>query len=354
MVFTVWAFLSSFWAEDLPLTLKRLAVFGIFVIASVAVARSFSPREIILWTFFTTSLFLMIAIAAEMVFGNFQPFVPGYRFAGPTHPNTQGCDCALLVLSALAAADTEKRWRTLFRIGALVGFAFLMLTQSRTAIAAALPALAVYFAVVLPKPGKIAMAYGLSLSFCVCLFCNLAGVLPSVKSVVALGRVDDGSSVESFNGRTGVWNDVTYYIERRPLIGYGYGGFWTPSRISLISGEEGWPIRDSHSTYIEYLATLGAVGMFAYALVLFAGIWRAYALWRLSGNTASAFYAALLIFCALSGFLEGVVSDPSLLMFLSMAMLAQLAFVLRKGSVVSFVVNANTSNLAGTSAGWLI
>jgi len=329
--FVTWTLLSPIWAEDITLTLKRSVVFGILCIAVMAVARRLSLREIILWTVFSTTLFLVIGIFAEVLFGTFRPFASGYRFAGTLHPNFQGIDCGLLLLSGVAAADVEKHKRTIFLACAIVGLVFLILTESRTVIAAALLALAAYFAAVCSRATKIAMAYSLSIVFCLLLLFFEAGLLPDLKSAIMLGR--DDSTVDSFNGRTGIWEDVGYYIHRRPILGYGYGGFWTPTHIRVISGEEKWAISDSHSAYLEYLLTLGAVGLVAYTLLLFAGIRRAFRFQRLSQNSAFAFCGALLVFCSSDGFLESAVVNPSLLMFLSMAVLAQLAFVCRQETI---------------------
>jgi len=330
--FVAWALLSPVWAEDLPLTLRRLVVFGIFCIAAVAVARRLSLREIILWAFFSTALFLVIGVFTELVLGTFRPFATGYRFAGSLHPNGQGINCALLLLSGVAAADVEKHGRTFFRACALVGFVFLILTASRTSFAAALLALAVYLGAVCSRATKIAMAYSLSIAFCVLLLVLANASLPGLTSAVTLGR-NDSAVDSSFNGRAGVWEDVGYYVHRRPILGYGYGGFWTPTRISEISDEEKWAIPDSHSAYLDYLLSLGAVGLVAYTLLLFAGIRRAFRFQNLSHNSAFAFCGALLVFCALHGLLESAVIWPSLLMFLGMVVLAQLAFVCRPQAI---------------------
>jgi exopolysaccharide production protein ExoQ len=323
--FAAWALLSPVWAEDLPLTLRRLVVFGIFCIAAVAVARRLSLREIILWAFFSTTLFLVIGVLTELVLGTFRPFATGYRFGGTLHPNGQGINCALLLLSGVAAADVEKYRRTLFRACALVGFVFLILTASRTSFAAALLALAVYLGAVCSRATKIAMAYALSMAFCVLLLVLANASLPGLMSAVTLGRND--STVDfSFNGRAGVWEDVGYYVHQHPILGYGYGGFWTPTRIKLISDEEKWPVPDSHSAYLDYLLTLGAVGLLVYTLLLFAGIRRAFRFQNLSHNSAFAFCGALLVFCALDGLLESAVIWPSLLLFLGMVVLVRLAF----------------------------
>jgi len=325
--FTAWAFASPLWAEDMALTLRRLPIFGIFCIAAVAIARRLSIREIILWTFFSSALFLAIGVLAEVFLGMFRPFASGYRFAGTLHPNAQGINCALLILSGMAAADIEKHKRTIFRVCALLGLVFLVLTASRTAFAAAILSLAVYFALECSRRAKFVLAYALSIAFCVLLLVLGNALLPDLKSAAMLGR--DDSTVGSLNGRAGIWDDVGYYIDRRPILGYGYAGFWTPAHMSEISEKEKWGVPDGHSAYLDYLLTLGAVGLTAFALLLFAGIVRAFRFYSLSRNSVFAFFAAFLVFCALDGLLESAIVEPSLLMFLGIVVLTQLAFICR-------------------------
>lgn len=325
LFFAGWAVLSLVWAEDTTQTLRRLVTFAIVCLAVVAIARRFSLREIVLWTVFTTGLYLLIGVSAEIALGTFRPFASGYRFAGTLLPNTQGINCALLLLSGVAASDAEKHRRTLFRACALLGFVFLILTASRTASAATLLALAVYWSAVCSRATKIAMAYALSIALCVLLLVLANGFLPDLKSAVLLGR--DASTADSLSGRTGIWEDVGYYIHQRPILGYGYGGFWTPTHLSIISSEEKQGVPNSHSAYLDYFLTLGAVGMVAYAVLLIGGIRRAFRFHKLSQNSAFAFCGALLVFCALHGFLESAVVYPSHLMLLVVVLLTQLAFV---------------------------
>jgi O-antigen ligase len=333
--FVVWAFISSLWAADSLLTLKRLVAFGILCIAALATVRRLSLREIILWIFFTTAVFLFIGFLAELLFGTFKPLASGFRFAGSLHPNAQGINCGLLLLSGVAAAEVERRWRALFWTCAFLGLVFLVLTGSRTALAAAVLALVVHVAAASSRKSKIAMACSLSIASCFLLLFLGARSLPGLKSAIPLGR-DDPYSLETFNGRTMVWEDVNYYIRQRPLLGYGYDGFWTPTHISVISNEEKQGVSSCHSTYIEYLLSLGIVGLLSYTILLLAGIWRAFHRYRLSQSSVFAFCGALLVFCALAGLLDSVVADQSILMFLWMVVLAWLAFIDLSGKLVEF------------------
>ena len=324
LAFVAWSMLSMIWTEDFDLTFRRLVVFGIFCIAAAAIASRFSVRDIVLWTVFVTALFLFVSISAELLLGTFRPFTSGYRFAGTIDPNNQGVNCALLLLSGLAAARMEKHRRMLFRICALAGSVFLVLSASRTSFAAALVALAAYFAAVCSGKAKVAIALVLSVAFCFLLIAFGSATTPSLRSALLLGRDDSG--VDSFHGRSGIWDDVGYYIARRPILGYGYGSFWTPTHISEISKEEKWGVPNAHSAYLDNLLSLGAVGLLAYLLSLFGGIVLALQFHRRSHNPAFAFCCALLVFCALDGLLESAVVNPSLLMFLCCVVLASLAF----------------------------
>lgn len=321
--FAAWALVSPIWAEDKALSLTRAVVFGILCMAAVAVVRRFSFREIILWTLFTSGSYLVLGVFTEALFGTFQPFASGYRFAGTLHPNSQGINCALLLLSGVAAADVEKRRRSLFLGCAFVGFVFLVLSGSRTAFASALVTLGVYGVSVCSRRAKVAAVYALSIVFCALLLVLGNAFLPDLRSAVMLGRGD--SNVDSFNGRTGIWDEIAPYVERHPIVGYGFGGFWTPSHISEISAEEKWGIPNSHSAYLDYLLTLGAIGLMGYVILFLAGIRRAFRLHKLTRNSAFVFWAMLLVFCTMDGFLESAAANPSLPMFLSLVALVSLA-----------------------------
>lgn len=325
IVFAVWAFISPLWAEDFALSIRRVLAFVIIWIAAMAIVRYASLRDVVLWIFFSTVLFVFIGMVAEIVFGTFQPLTSGYRFAGTMHPNYQGMQCGLVLLSAVAAADLEKRWRVFFWASAFVGFVFMALSGSRTSLAAAMIALLVYLAAVTSKPKKIAAVFAGGVLACLLLLALGAGLLPNLKSAVLLGR-DDPGNVDSLSGRMTIWKDVGNYIGQRPILGYGYGGFWTPAHVSAISDKEDQAIPNSHSTYIEYLVTLGPVGLAAYLLLLFAGIRRGFRANKLSHNPGYAFCGAILVFCALNGFLEVVVTEGSPLMFPVIVVLAYLAF----------------------------
>ena len=324
--FTAWVFVSPSWAVDPPLTLRRLVTFGILCISSVAVARRLSLRQVVVWTFSCTAIVLFIGILAEVFAGTFRPFSAGYRFAGTLDPNSEGVQCGLLLLSAVAAADKERRWRGFFWASALFGFAFLILSGSRTALAATLLASGVYFAAVFSRRATIVLAFSLSTIGCFFLL-SLGGDFHQWFRSASLIRRNNPSDLDSFTGRSVIWENVYYYIRQHPLLGWGYGGFWTPAHSLEMSAQIKSGVANSHSTYVDCFLTLGAVGLFAYTALLFAGIWRALCLYRRLQNSVFAFCCALLVFCVLEGALESYNLAGSIQLFLCMVVLVRLAFM---------------------------
>jgi exopolysaccharide production protein ExoQ len=326
--YAAWALLSPIWAQDFDLTAKRLMSFAILCVVAVAVVRRFSLRQIIMWTLFTTVLFLLVAIALELVSGAFRPFVPGYRFSGTQHPNGEGVECGLLFLSAVALAKIEKLRRRQFGAIALVGFIFLILTASRTSLTATLLAVAVFLVIGSSQRTRTVVVPALGICVCLLVLLVVTGLSKGLQSAALLGRTDDTSeSVESFSGRTAIWRDVGPYISDRPLAGYGYGGFWTATRIGTISDEEKWGVPDSHSTYVDCLLALGVVGLVLYLLSLFAALWRAVAFYRRTLDSHYAFLAALLVFCIVDGFLESGLGQATLLTLFALVAVIRLAYV---------------------------
>ena len=323
--FAAWAGISVLWADDAGMALKRLVATGILCLAAVAIVRMFSLREIVIWVFFTTAAFLVISIGLEILAGAFQPWASGYRFAGTQHPNDEGIECGLLVLSGLVASQLDKARLWLYRSFAGAGMAFLLLTESRTSVIATFFAVAVYLGVSSWAASKKVILVSSIIATGLVVATLATGLSPVLTNALSKQR-DGDAGVESFAGRTRIWQDVTAYILRRPLTGHGYGSFWTPEHINTISDDEQWGVPDSHSAYVDYLLTIGAVGLILYLACLIQGLWRSLSLSHASENKGIPFLTGILIFGAIDGFFESSIGEGSLLMFLCIIVLTWLAF----------------------------
>jgi O-antigen ligase len=226
----------------------------------------------------------------------------------------------------VVAAQLEKRRRILYWAGALLGFVFLILTQSRTGAISGFLALASYLTAVCSRFTKIATAYGLGIFICFVLLISVNGTPRSLKAAMSLGREESTvGSFESFNGRTDIWDACANYVARRPVTGYGFGGFWNENHIAEISARNHWGVGAGHSAYLDYLLQLGAVGLITYILTLFVSLRRAFRFHSLSRDPAFAFCGALLVLCAVEGFLESTIMTPTSPLFICMVAVTRLA-----------------------------
>ena len=322
----VWAYLSVAWADDAAFTLRRLGTLSMLCLGALAVCKHFSLRDIILWVFFATASFLLIGIACEIALGTFRPLAPGYRFAGTLHPNWQGLNCALLLLTGIGASRAAKCGRWFFLVCVLVGLVFIVLTGSRTAFAAGIAALLVYWVLVSSRSPNLAWLLGLSIGAGVCLLILLVenDLFTGIRQAVLLGRTD--SDISSFTGRIPLWKEFLGYAARRPLGGYGYNSFFTPTHIVKISATQEWPISEAHSAYFQLLLGTGLVGMISFVLLLVLGIKRSIVRYKASLNPGFAYFVAIFVFCLLHGVLETAAVQPNMFSFVTVVVLAHLGF----------------------------
>jgi len=65
----------------------------------------------------------------------------------------------------------------------------------------------------------------------------------------------------TLNGRTELWGRLWTFIERRPVFGYGYRGFWNSSQADGMRAFLGWPAHGAHNVWLQALLFGGAIGL---------------------------------------------------------------------------------------------
>jgi exopolysaccharide production protein ExoQ len=66
----------------------------------------------------------------------------------------------------------------------------------------------------------------------------------------------------TLSGRTAIWSAVMGSITKRPLLGYGYGGFWWGARgeAYTVDTAVGWMVPYSHNGFMDVWLDLGLIG----------------------------------------------------------------------------------------------
>jgi exopolysaccharide production protein ExoQ len=95
-------------------------------------------------------------------------------------------------------------------------------------------------------------AYGAVLPFIVA-----GGALDSLL-ISALGRD------QTLTGRTEVWAILLRFYEANPILGHGFGGFWTPATQQAAYG-----VKEAHNGYLALSLELGVAGLLITAMFLY-------------------------------------------------------------------------------------
>jgi O-antigen ligase len=325
LLFLSWCVASWFWADERGLVARRLIAMGCVVLVAWASVRHGSPRHLVLLAFWCSAAYLLIGLAAELWHGTLQSFGPEYRFSGTQHPTDQGTNCAILCLSSLAlqrhVPASRQRW---FRLTAVVGFTFLLLTRSRGALAACLCAYVSFrFGVASPR----ARVAGLLTVICVASLIVLVigtEIVDGLFQVALMNRSD--SDAGTLTGRLPVWEELLGYLSQRPWLGYGFNGFWTVKHISELSGSQHWGVSSGHSAYLDVALGVGCLGLALGLPVLLVTTLRALRAARQIPGQGYEFVSLLLLLCLFNGILESNIVLPHFVAVFALAGVIQMAF----------------------------
>jgi exopolysaccharide production protein ExoQ len=331
VVYVAWAGVSLIWADNPSLTLRRQVAYALLLLFSAGCVARMSLDTLSVFLAGIPALNLIPGVMAESAYGNLHPFASGNRFGGTVHPNLAGASLSLAVI-VLGWWIWRKRGLVRFNLacGMVVLMVFALMTRSRTSLLAL--GAAVVFSVVivivrdyrnrLPSlMSALAVAVGLA---------GLGGLVVSnlarVDFVNTFRTVRDDGDVTELTGRVDLWRMCLIFAAERPLLGYGFDGFWSAKRIDIISEELHWPINQGHSAYLDQLLALGLPGAILYGLLLLSCLY-ACARRFIRGESCYGAPAALLLFVLICNFTESINILPTFPTFAYNLILLHIAFI---------------------------
>jgi exopolysaccharide production protein ExoQ len=326
--FLCWSAASVIWADDPLMTLRKLAALACLATGALGLAKLLSRQQLAALAFFSGGALLLLGLAGEIALRTFLPWQGEYRFAGLTNPAFTAWGLSLLPL-AWAALRTQRQWWPRARDTLmLLAVAGIVLTKTRVSVAAFVAGAAVYTILVWPPRRTIVvMIYGGLAAAAFCLAAMLMGHSPlrAIGDIANLGR--EKESIDDLTGRTEVWQNLYPYIKSQRWQGYGYESFWLPSRLQEFGDEQKWAVPDAHNGFINLTLGTGLVGVSLYTLLLTLAFLQAARLQLRRHDTAYAFMAGVVVVEAVN--MLGVATQlaPYLPSFLTMVVIARLAFV---------------------------
>jgi O-antigen ligase len=316
------------WADDPGLAARRIVVFLVLSLTAYTLARVWSLVDFLRFVALGCASVLIASVAVEIVHHAFQPLAADYRLSGLTHANIHAVEAAVLILSALALARMEPERRRRYWTLAGIGLVMLLLTRSRTSVAGVVAGLAAVPLLTMSRRRLlVVLLAGSVAALLVGVF--LPDLLADPRGFLLLGRTAATADVGTMTGRTDIWRALLVYIAERPVLGYGFGSFWTPERMEAVSLELGWLVPHAHSTYVETQLELGAVGLacFVSAIVLGIGIAARGVLrtMRTGLSLESAFAFTVLVWLTVSMFAEVMLPMTEYGSLVAMVLLAWMA-----------------------------
>jgi exopolysaccharide production protein ExoQ len=297
---------SVSWAEEPGLVARRVVVFLILCLTAYALARVWTLADFMVFVIVACGAMLTVSLALDVVHGAFHPASSDYRLAGLTHPNSHAIEAAALVIAAVCAMRLEPKNRRLYACIAAAGVVLLLLTRSRTSVVGMVVGLV---AVPLLTVRRRQAMFGLIALMIVVIVVGvfLPDIVADARHALLLGRSAETADVGTLTGRTELWKALLLYVARRPLLGYGFDGFWTADHVEAVTLDQGWLVSHAHSSYIENLLNLGAIGLGMFVISMLAGIWVAARRVRQTrGSAEAAFALTALVWLAASMVTEAI------------------------------------------------
>jgi exopolysaccharide production protein ExoQ len=258
LVFLVlFALLSCLWADMPDLVFRKaIGVFGTTLLGiALAVRFSFQDQlRILSWLF---RIIAVLSMACIVLLPSYGISKEGEWQGIFEYKNALGSMMALSILVEWQRPTGSRISKVLKIFALLLSAVLLRFSDSIT------PTLAVIGALLLIEIYKFAALrlriplYAFSLAIAIVVAAGVMVLNANSDSVAgAVGRS------ANLTGRTEIWSAVVSIIPKRPILGYGYSGFWlgaSPESIAINQVMRGW-VMYSHNGYLEMQLNLGVVG----------------------------------------------------------------------------------------------
>jgi O-antigen ligase len=272
------ALASVAWSIDPALSLRRLVRLGTMVAVCAAfVLMAWHARRLqnVLRPLLTLLLLASLAFGLVMpelaIHHESSPELAGAWRGLANHKNGFGAlACISFIFWAHAGLAGEVKSSTAAAASALAALCLLLSRSSTSMAACAFVLLFLLLALRAPRgvrawlPAIVAVLVSVLLVYTLALLDLMPGLGTLVAPITALTDKD-----ATLSGRTQIWALIAEHISRRPLLGSGYGAYWsaTPTAgtdsFEIVARLGSFYPGTAHNGYLEVTNDLGWVGLIA-------------------------------------------------------------------------------------------
>ncbi len=301
-------FLSALWSPYRLATIRRSVTLALCVVYGTYLYHTFGVTGIARLVARTSLVLGILSIAlfvAVPSLGHDQELTYLMALRGVfSSKNTAGEMMVLGICSAMYLGSRPGNSKLVAILSSLLMFGIILLTRSATSllIAAILIGLGGF---TWTKNWRIhlILAFGIAtvaISLATFAIVDLDGVF---------GLVGRDSSL---TGRLPLWQEVVKAIAARPLLGYGYSGFWVAESpdIQYLWLKVGWPAPSAHDGYMDIVLQIGFAGLFLYLFMWGRVVRRNLTLTRMRTSPETAFITSFMLVNVLLNIDEGPLPYP--------------------------------------------
>ena len=253
--------LSTLWSSDPATTGRRALGVALTVFVAMYLVIRFDRDEILRYGALASALSVWLNAAFVIGLPRYGVMADGRWDGLFLHKNQLGLNATfylLLLLLQVAGAPRSRIWA----VPSLVMAGILLIgSTSKTALSASVLLLGLLVVYQLFRARRVLFgAVAVSLAAA-----SVAAVLFVTANLPFFAEILDKDI--TLSGRTKLWGLLLGEISKRPLLGYGYDGFWrgwfSPAHDVWIAAD--WRAPTAHNAALDYLLDLGVIGL---ALVL--------------------------------------------------------------------------------------
>lgn len=263
MMLVAWAMISSVWSTTGGQTARQTVAWALTSAFGFWVAIRFPLKRVL--TLYAQGLLVATALnlAWVLVFTQWghinvwwNPLASGWKGI-TSNKNSLGQLSAMSIVILTLAWRVVDRRKALYLLGAAANLFILLNVDSKTALVACIGTLILALMFRLLRAQRQLFAASVLLLL-VTGALSLVLVLQNFQSFAAgLGRNGD------LTGRTQLWGDLWPEFLDRPIIGYGWSGFWNGwfSPAHQVWLKNTWQPPDAHNQFFQIAIDLGIIGV---------------------------------------------------------------------------------------------
>jgi exopolysaccharide production protein ExoQ len=344
-------FLSLLWSVDRSLTAHSAAILLLSALVGVDLSIRYTLLRQIQMLCIALGLMICISVVVELLFPGFVPRAQweGSAWHGVFANKNQLGRMTTLAVAACLALPHRLSWTRGVTIasGVVVG----VLAQSASAVGylAIIVGFFMWFPVLKWGTKQRRIAITISATVALLMICFVSLNLPGVTRMIGKDP--------TITGRTGLWKMSLAAIQEQPLLGYGWGAFWSKNSISarLIREELNWDAPHSHNGYMEVTLGLGLMGLGAYSVVVGTIAHRGYLFFMSGQESYRRWPLSFLIFISVYQFTESSIVSGDTVYWIMLCCLACSLSQVQERSVSSRAATrelfAGNAELSGMSHG---